>query len=250
MAILLTNDDGIYSEGLIALAKSLKDLDELVIVAPDSERSSIAHAITLRRPLRIQRVSDLISIDGCEEVYACDGTPVDCVILGVSEVLKGKKINAIISGINRGLNLGIDIIYSGTVGAAMEGALLGITSIAVSADSTDPNVFIEAALFVKEFLPRIIEKGLPEHTFLSINYPRNPRGVRFTKQGYRIYSGKVLKYNDPWGKHCYWISGDVIEKLEYESDIWAVSNGYISITPLHIELTNHDCLRSLKEWFV
>lgn len=249
MAILLTNDDGIYSEGLLALARALSSIDELFIVAPDSERSSIGHAITLRRPLRIHRVSDLFSIDGCKEIYACDGTPVDCVILGVSEVLKGKKINAIISGINRGLNLGIDIIYSGTVGAAMEGALLGITSIAISADSTDLGIFKEAADFIKEFLPRLMEKGLPEHTFLNINYPRNPRGVRFTKQGYRIYSGRVLKYEDPWGKSCYWISGDVIEKLEYESDIWAVSNGYISITPLHVELTNYDCLLSLKEWF-
>ncbi|KUK13679.1 MAG: 5'/3'-nucleotidase SurE [Synergistetes bacterium] len=250
MAILLTNDDGIHSEGLLALIKKLKDIDELVVVAPDSDRSSIAHAITLRRPLRLNRVSDLVLLDGCEEVYTCDGTPVDCVILGVSEVLKGKEVRAIVSGINRGLNLGIDIIYSGTVAAAMEGALLGITSVAISADSSDKTIFEEAASFIKDFLPELLKKGLPGHTFLNINYPRNPRGIKFTRQGYRVYSGRVLRYEDPWGRSCYWISGDVIEKLEYESDIWAVSNGYISITPLHVDLTNHDCLNSLREWFM
>lgn len=249
MAILLTNDDGIYSEGLIALVETLKDIDEVAVVAPDSERSSIGHAITLRRPLRIQRIGSLLSVSGCDNIYACDGTPVDCVILGVSEVLKGKEIRAIVSGINRGLNLGIDIIYSGTVAAAMEGALLGITSIAVSADSTDNSVFKEAANFVREILSKIIKVGLPQHTFLNINYPKNPRGVRFTKQGYRVYSGRVLRYEDPWGGSCYWIGGDVIERLEHDSDIWAVSNGFISITPLHVDLTNHECLKSLREWY-
>ncbi len=248
MAILLTNDDGIYSEGLIALVNALRDLDEVVVVAPDSERSSIGHAITLRRPLRINKLC--IDIGGCKNVYTCDGTPVDCVILGVSEVLKGKEVRAIISGINKGLNLGIDIVYSGTVAAAMEGALLGITSVAISADSTNLEVFKDAASFVRSFLPKLLEKGLPQHTFLNINFPKNPRGVRITKQGYRVYSGRVLKYEDPWGEKCYWISGDVIERLEYDSDIWAVSNGYISVTPLHVDLTNYECLGSLREWYL
>ncbi len=249
MAILLTNDDGIYSEGLLTLAKELKDIDDVVVVAPDGERSSVGHAITLRRPLRVQRVDRMINVDSGVELYTCDGTPVDCVVLGISEIMKGRKIKAVVSGINRGLNLGIDIIYSGTVAAAMEGALLGLTAVAVSTIADDPSAFSTAALFIKDFLPKIVRRGLPEHTFLNINVPKSPRGVKFTKQGYKVYSGRVVNYKDPWGKVCFWIGGDVLEKFEDSSDIWAVSQGYISITPLHVDLTNYKCLKLLEEWY-
>ena len=246
---MLTNDDGIYSEGLLALARELKDIDDVIVVAPDGERSSVGHAITLRRPLRIQRVDSLISVDDRVKLYACDGTPVDCVVLGISEIMRGKGVKAVVSGINRGLNLGIDIIYSGTVAAAIEGALLGLTAVAVSTIADDLSAFNTAALFIKKFLPRIIKRGLPEHTFLNVNVPKEPRGVKFTKQDYKVYSGRVVNYRDPWGKECFWIGGDVVEKLEDNSDIWAVSQGYISITPLHVDLTNHGCLKKLEEWY-
>jgi len=250
--ILVTNDDGIYSEGLIVLAKALREVGDVFVVAPDRERSAIAHSLTLHRPLRVEKIK--------RNFYAVDGTPADCVYLGVN-VIFPKRPQLIVSGINKGGNLGDDVTYSGTVSAAFEGTLLGIPSFAISLvssrrlDSTRSQFkFHTAARFAVRVAQYIIKKGLPKDTFLNINVPnleeKEIKSYKITKQGRWTHNGNaVVEKLDPRGKKYYWIGGGqlVFDKGK-DTDFEAVSHSYISITPLHLDLTNYASIRELKKW--
>ncbi|KWT82060.1 5'/3'-nucleotidase SurE [Candidatus Magnetominusculus xianensis] len=242
--ILVTNDDGVLSEGLTALFEAMSGVAEAVIVAPDTERSATSHSLTMHRPLRVTEVR--------ENVYAINGTPTDCVTLGIGKILKCKP-DLVASGINKGGNLGDDITYSGTVSAAIEGTILGVPSFAISMLWDDSGFhFNTAAAFAKKIAMNIIGKGLPRDTLLNVNVPNTSsiRGVKFTKQGKRVYCNSIQETYDPWGKKHFWIGGGSPSWEEDENtDFLAVESGYISVTPLHLDLTNYDALKNIKnEW--
>ena len=234
--ILLTNDDGVHSEGIQALADTLTPLGELTIVAPIQEASAIGHALTLRRPLRLERVRS--------GVYAVDGTPTDCVNVAIAHVLNGKP-DLIVSGINKGWNLGDDVTYSGTVSGALEGALLGIASIAISTQIKDNRFdFAPAARSAYTVAESVLERGMPKFTLLNINVPFGPnKGFRATVQARRNHVTVVSKRIDPRDRPYYWIEeGENTWEPHDRSDYQAVRDGYVSITPLHPDMTAHAAL--------
>jgi 5'-nucleotidase len=236
--ILVTNDDGVHSDGIRALAEALKGVGDVTIVAPLQEASAIGHALTLRRPLRLEAIGP--------EVYGVDGTPTDCVNIGVAVLLKGKLPDMVVSGINMGWNLGDDITYSGTVAGALEGALLGMPAIAVSLQRTRDYVFdfAAAAQAAATLAAWILEHPLPERTFLNVNLPRGtPRGFRRTVQSKRNHVTKITERLDPRGKAYYWIEEGLDDWTPHDdSDYHAVQDGYISVTPLNPDLTAHEVL--------
>ncbi|WP_420267069.1 5'/3'-nucleotidase SurE [Candidatus Magnetominusculus dajiuhuensis] len=244
--ILVTNDDGVLSEGLMALFEAMKGVAEAVIVAPDRERSATSHSLTMHRPLRVTEVK--------ENIYAINGTPTDCVTLGIGKILK-RPPDLVASGINKGGNLGDDITYSGTVSAAIEGTILGVPSFAISMLWEDGGFYFDtAAEFAKKIARNILDNGLPRDTLLNVNVPNKElrfiEGVKFTKQGKRVYCNSIQETYDPWGKKHYWIGGGSPSWEEDEkTDFLAVESGYISVTPLHLDLTNYDALNNIKnEW--
>jgi len=248
--ILVTNDDGISSQGIKTLSIALKTVGEVYIVAPETEQSAVSHALTLHRPLRHHEIEH-------NSLYV-NGTPTDCVVLAVNKLLP-QRPDIIISGINHGGNLGDDITYSGTVAAAMEGTILGIPSMAVSlvTDYTDngdyqksSSRFMAAAEYAAELSKKILEKGLPKDTLLNINVPDTEKinGVKFTKQGKLAYDGAIREISDPRGRTCYWIGGGIPQwEAGEKTDLEAVRNGYISITPVHLDLTNYEAMKYLEE---
>ncbi|MBI3540951.1 MAG: 5'/3'-nucleotidase SurE [Deltaproteobacteria bacterium] len=243
--ILISNDDGIRAEGIQVLAKFLRRVANVVIVAPDGEQSASSHSLTLHRPLRV--------FHHAPQEYSVDGTPTDCVMLAVYEILK-KKPDLIVSGINRGANLGDDVHYSGTVSAAMEGALMGIPSVAVSlvAYGDDPTHFQTAAQFIVTLSRKILkQKKLPQGFVLNVNVPNFPtrqiKGSQFTCLGKRDYGEVIFKKVDPRGKKYYWIGGDdrTFENIP-ESDGNAIKQKKISITPLQVDMTHQHLLQTLR----
>ncbi len=243
--ILVSNDDGVRSEGIAALAEALRGVGTVYVVAPDRERSAAGHSLTLTSPLRVEKVA--------HRVYSVDGTPTDCVNLAVNGILRKKKIALLASGINKGANMGDDITYSGTVSAAMEGTILGIPSIAVSLASRNNFRFEAAAAFAVRVARRILRQGLPSDTLLNINVPGVPeedlRGVRVTRQGKRIYGDAIVEKRDPRGRKYYWIGGDAQNRQDIPgSDLEAVEQGSISVTPIHLDLTNYASMRQLRRW--
>ena len=234
--ILVTNDDGVHSEGIRALADAVAHLGEITIVAPIQEASAIGHALTLRRPLRVETIAP--------RIYAVDGTPTDCVNVAITHVLRGKP-DLILSGINKGWNLGDDVTYSGTVSGALEGALLGIPSIALSTqrinDTCDFAPAARAAAIVAE---QVLERGMPKFTLLNINTPNGPnKGFRVTVQAKRNHVTVVDERIDPRQRAYYWIEEGQNEWEPHDrSDYQAVRDGYISITPLQPEMTAYDAL--------
>lgn len=248
MKILLTNDDGIYAEGLAVLWAAMREFGEVTVVAPDRERSATGHGITVDQPLRVEKVP---IFEGC--AWAVNGTPADCVKLGVTNIMK-EKPDMVISGINRGPNLGIDVLYSGTVSGALEGTILGIPSIAVSVtDYWAPN-YKTAAFFVKKLLPSILSSDICIDTLLNINVPSLPideiRGIKITRLGTRRYKNNFEIRKDPRGREYYWLDGDV-EDLDDapDADTTAVKQKMISITPIHIDLTDYRAMELLKKIF-
>jgi 5'-nucleotidase len=230
--ILVTNDDGVYSEGVRALARALERLGEVTVVAPLGDASAIGHALTLSRPLRLEQLED--------RIWAVDGTPTDCVNLGVTRVLDGVP-DLVVSGINTGYNLGDDVTYSGTVSAAMEGTLVGAPSIAVSLCRQREYDFRQAAWAAVEVATGVLERGLPPRTFLSLNVPPvRARGFRVTVQARRRQTTTVRLGEDPRGRKYYWIE-EVQSDWEPDPrcDYEAVRAGWISVTPLHLDLTAH-----------
>lgn len=242
--ILVTNDDGIYSPGIVSLSRALDRIDEVFVIAPDRERSAVGHALTLHRPLRVEQIG--------RNQFCINGTPSDCVNLGVLGILS-KKPDLVVSGINRGANLGDDVTYSGTVSAAMEGTLLGIFSIAISLVKEDFSNFKFAAKFGAKIAKIVLNKGLPRDTLLNINIPakkgKEIKGVKITKLGRRIYSEKIVEKIDPRGKKYYWIGPESPQWHQDENtDFEAIAKDMISITPLHLDLTNYKALPKLCEW--
>jgi 5'-nucleotidase len=238
--ILVTNDDGYRSPGIHALAGALADLGDVRIVAPTTEASAIGHALTLRRPLRLEAIED--------RVFAVDGTPTDCVNVAVTHVFNGLP-DLVVSGINKGWNLGDDITYSGTVAGALEGALLGIPSIGVSLRQTRGDYdFTYAARAAAVMADAILRRPLPARTFLNINVPKGePKGFRVTVQAKRNHVTSVAVRHDPKGNPYYWIEEGQNEWQPHDrSDYQAVRDGYVSVTPLHPDLTAHNALAAVE----
>jgi len=241
--ILLTNDDGYFAPGLKALEREIRKLGEVVVVAPDREQSASSHSLTMQRPLRINKHED--------NWYSVDGTPTDSVMIAVHALLKKRKPDFIISGINHGPNMGDDVTYSGTVAAAIEGSILGIPSIAVSLADWDANDYAPSAVAVRKILRQVKHWPFPEFTLLNVNIPylgQKPyKGARITKLGKRVYNDIIVEKTDPRGKHYYWIGGEP-EWFEIDgSDFSAVNAGYISITPLAIDMTSHSTYREFQD---
>jgi 5'-nucleotidase len=240
--ILVTNDDGIYSPGIQILSETLRALGDIYVVAPDRERSAVSHSLTLHRPLHADEIE--------ERVYSVNGTPTDCVNIGVNGILKTSP-DLVVSGINKGANLGDDITYSGTVMAAIEARMLGIPSFAISLVASDNFLFQEAANFGLILAKTILKGGLPKNTLLNVNLPNlslsEIKGVRITRQGKRIYGDVVTEMVDPRGRKHFWIGGNELswEKGE-DTDFEAIHKGCISITPLHIDMTNYSAIEELK----
>src|SRR5215472_16137266 len=229
--ILITNDDGYRSEGIHALAEALAHLGDVTIVAPTTEKSAIGHALTLRQVLRLEHIE--------EQVYAVDGTPTDCVNIAVTQIFHGLP-DLVVSGINKGWNLGDDVTYSGTVAGALEGALLGVPAIAVSLKATRATYdFSYAARAAAAMGDAILRRPLPVRTFLNINVPKGePKGYRVTVQAKRNHVTSVAERHDPKGRPYYWIEEGQNEWEPHDrSDYQAVRDGYVSITPLQPDLT-------------
>jgi 5'-nucleotidase len=240
LRILVTNDDGYRSEGVHALVKALRDVGEVTTVAPVQEASAIGHALTLRRPLRLEVIDD--------RVFAVDGTPTDCVNIAVTQVFKGLP-DLVVSGINKGWNLGDDVTYSGTVAGALEGALLGIPAIAVSLRQTrEAYDFGHAARAAAVMSDAILRRPLPARTFLNINVPKGPpKGYRVTVLAKRNHVTSVAERHDPKGRAYFWIEeGQNDWEPHDRSDYQAVRDGYVSVTPLQPDLTDYKALAKLE----
>ena len=241
--ILVSNDDGIHSDGLRALADALAPHGHIVVVAPDREQSAVSHALTLHRPLRIDEVAP--------DRYTVDGTPTDCVNLGINAILRGRRPVLVVSGINKGANLGDDVTYSGTVSAAMEGTLLGVPSVAMSLVGRGPYDFGPAAAFAARLAAWVLATGLPPDTLLNVNVPPDkdgvpPNAVELTRMGRRRYGDAIVEKVDPRGRKYYWIAGDEVPFVAEEgTDFHAVQHGRISVTPIHLDLTNYPTLEQL-----
>jgi len=245
--ILVTNDDGVHSPGLLSLFNVMKEIGDAYVIAPDRERSAVSHALTLHRPLKVENLRD--------HVFSLNGTPTDCVAVGVHKILPEKPA-FVVSGINRGANVGDDITYSGTVSAAIESTIMGIPAFAVSLAVNDrpvlPLHFDTAANISGEIARHILTNSLPYDTLLNVNVPdmkmETVKGIKFARQGKRIYDGSIHETFDPHGEKHYWIGGGkpYWEHAE-DTDIQTLHDGYISITPLHLDMTNYDALKSMQE---
>ena len=245
MNILVSNDDGILAPGLALLADACREVGAVTVVAPDREQSGTSHSLTLHRPLRPQRRPD--------GAYQVDGTPTDCVLLAV-QALMPERPDFVFSGVNHGPNMGEDVLYSGTVAVAMEAVALGVPGIAVSFAGNQ----LETLATYKDVLVRLIRRitstpDFPAELLLSVNLPRCPasevQGVRVTKLGSRFFSESLMRMKDPWGREIFWVGGGTITWTGDEaSDHAAVAENYISITPLHMDLTNYSLLEMVREW--
>ncbi|MGB7219601.1 MAG: 5'/3'-nucleotidase SurE [Vicinamibacterales bacterium] len=242
--ILVTNDDGYRSECVAVLADALRPLGTVLTVAPVLEASTIGHALTVRHPLRLERMA--------EGLFAVDGTPSDCVNIAITQLLKGLP-DLVVSGINKGTNLGDDVTYSGTVSGAFEGALLGVPGIAVSLAATRGTYdFGPSARAAAAIAAAVLERPLPARTFLNINVPQGtPKGFRVTVQAKRNHVTSVAERHDPKGRSYFWIEeGQDDWEPHDRSDYQAVRDGYVSVTPLHPDLTAHHALRAVEELFL
>lgn len=239
--ILVTNDDGVHSPGIRALATALGALGEVHIVAPDREVSACSQSLTLKHPLRAENIE--------ERVHAVDGTPADCVNLALVKLLP-RRPELVVSGINRGANLGEDVFYSGTVGGAREGTFFGVPSFAVSLAARAETDFGPAAEFATRLAKLVLEKGLPERTLLNVNVPPGSfAGAAITIQGRREHEGTILEGLDPRRRTYYWIEEGRDRWVSDEmSDIAAIRRGLISITPLHTDTTHHAVLAAFRGW--
>lgn len=265
--ILLTNDDGVHAEGLVAIRRALETVADVTVVAPDRPRSACGHAITLHKPLRAfpARLAD------GSEAIATSGTPSDCVLLALRGLLPDEgRPHIVVSGVNDGPNLGWDLTYSGTVSAAMEGCTLGVPSVALSAVRMDafpyadedfgypradrpPINYDAAAAFARHLVPVLIEHRLPDFTLLNVNVPSLPleeiRGVQLTRQGIRKYVGTAERRTDPSGRPYWWLGGDKPEDVVDEgTDVAAIHNRAISVTPIHMDLTAYPVMEELHQW--
>ncbi|ADV85516.1 5'(3')-nucleotidase/polyphosphatase [Vibrio vulnificus] len=243
LRILLSNDDGVFAEGIRTLASELRTLAEVIIVAPDRNRSGASNSLTLEQPLRVTCVE--------ENMYSVQGTPTDCVHFALNELLKNDLPDLVLSGINHGANLGDDVLYSGTVAAAMEGHFLGVQSIAFSL--VGKNHFKTAATIAKRIVEQHLAKPIPTNRLLNINIPDLPleqlKEIRVTRLGARHHAENMIKQLDPRGHEIYWLGPPGKEQDAGEgTDFHAIEQGYVSITPLQVDLTAHESLRAMDTW--
>ncbi len=245
MHILVSNDDGILAHGIGLLADVCRAVGHVTVVAPDREQSGASHSLTLQRPLRpVRRGAD---------AYQVDGTPTDCVLLALGALLE-EKPDFLFSGINHGPNMGEDVLYSGTVAAAMEGLSAGIPGVAVSFAGQEIELLDTHRGWLERLVRDIVEvHGFPDATLLNVNLPPIPgeeiRGIRVTTLGSRAFEGSILRGEDPWGRPVYWVGGGHISWSGREdSDFRAVREGFISVTPLHLDLTNYALLEAVGAW--
>jgi 5'-nucleotidase len=245
MKILVSNDDGILAAGLTLLADVCAGVGQVTVGAPDREQSATSHSLTLHRPVRATRRAD--------GAFQVDGTPTDCVLLALG-ALSTDKPDFVISSVNHGPNMGEDVLYSGTVAAAMEGLASGIPSIAVSYGSFDIEHLASHRAPLQKLIKRLVEVDeFPRDTLLNVNLPAIPgdqvKGVKVTTLGSRVFSEEIARMKDPWGREIYWIGGGRATWSGGEdSDFQAVRNGYISVTPLHVDLTNYEFLETVRSW--
>jgi 5'/3'-nucleotidase len=246
MVILITNDDGIQAPALRQLKTALNDLGRVVIVAPDRDQSATSHALTLYRPFRIERPEP--------DVYAVDGTPTDCVVVATHGLID-EPPTLVVSGVNHGPNMGEDVFYSGTVAAAIEGALNGLPSLAVSlvARRSDEVDWTEPARVTRTLVDAVLHHRLPPKSLINVNLPWRGgapyEGIRLTRLGQRVYQDSLITKTDPRGRPYYWIGGDEpVWVDEEETDFLAVSQGYVSVTPLMLDLTHHQARADMRKW--
>jgi 5'-nucleotidase len=241
--ILITNDDGINSDGIAKLEAAMKELGDVYVVAPAFEMSGASHSLTLSRPLRIRQIDD--------HHWTVDGTPTDCVTLALNTILKPEqKPDLCVSGINQGGNLGDDATYSGTVAGALEATILGIPGLAFSLVGNEHFDFTYAARFATAAVRKVLKEGLPEGTLLNFNFPAGPvKGVRVTTQGIKHATSVITAGVDPRGKPYYWIGQKILQDLNSDgTDYYAVRQGYVSVTPMRSDMTNHSALDVIADW--
>jgi|TARA_B110000914_G_C15485346_1_gene457737 5'-nucleotidase len=244
MKILLSNDDGYHAEGLATLALGLKDLGELTIIAPDRNQSGASHSLTLDTPLRVNQTRD--------GIYYVNGTPTDCVHLAITGLLK-EDPDMVVSGINHGANLGDDVLYSGTVAAAVEGRFLGLPAIAVSLVGDNPKHFDTAAQAVRDLVMHLMEHPLPANTVLNVNVPDVPysqlQGFESTRLGNRHRAEPVIPMRDPKGREVYWVGpAGAGQEAGPGTDFYAIEHNRVSVTPLQVDLTRYDHIARIAEW--
>ena len=246
--ILISNDDGIYAPGIYALWEAMSEIGKTTVVAPNTEKSAVGHAITIYDPIRIEKVIRSNGFEG----YAVNGTPADSVKIAVQAIMK-KKPDLIISGINAGANVGQSLLYSGTISAASEGTLLGIPSIAISLDVLRDMNFSTSKIVATKIASMVINNGLPKDILLNVNVPKDIEGgingYQVTRQGAIYFKDNFDKREDPRGRIYYWMSGEVKDTdNDLKSDGVAIKKGYVSITPLQLEMTNFDFIDELNDW--
>ena len=245
--ILITNDDGIFAPGIYALWEAMQEIGDVTIVAPDSEKSAVGHAITITDPIRVEKIQRKNGFEG----FAVKGTPADCVKIAGRSLMKSPP-DIVVSGINSGANVGSNIIYSGTVSAATEGTILGIPSVAISLNSIKGGDMTESQKVAVTIVNKVLENGLPSGILLNINVPNISeeaiKGYRITKQGKLVFKDRFEKREDPRGKFYYWMKGEIINDTDSESDGYAMQNDYVSITPIHYQLTEESFIKTLESW--
>lgn len=250
MYILLTNDDGIDSPALLPLKRALDQVAETIVFAPDRNWSAAGHPKTMHKPLR----ADAVTLPDGSSAFSSSGAPSDCVALALLGVIE-RRPDLVVSGINIGANLGYDIFYSGTIAAAVEGVINGIPAIALSLDSFEPLDFSGPASFASRLVQNVVRHGLPSDVFLNVNYPAiswdEIKDVAITRLGRRVYRDELVPRADPRGRSYYWIGGNPPGGVpDRGTDIWAVTNGYVSITPVHLDMTAYHYREDLRRWSI
>ncbi len=248
MKILVTNDDGIYSSGIAALAEALKEIAEVIVVAPSEEQSAVGHGITMKYPLRVTKYFKNGNFFG----YAVEGTPADCVKIGIRNIM-GESPDLVISGINHGSNTAINIIYSGTVSAAREASIMDVPAIAISVTNHEVTDFRYAGKIAKMLALKVREHELPNGTLLNVNVPNFPEeeiaGILVTEQSKAKWDDIYEKRTDPFGKDYYWLTGKLVDvENEKQSDQLAIKNKFVSVTPIHFDLTDYETFKKMKSW--
>lgn len=246
--ILVVNDDGITAPGIKALMDTMREIGNVVVVAPDSPQSGMGHAITIGSPLRLDKVDIYEDV----ESYSCSGTPVDCVKLAVNKIFKGKKPDLCVSGINHGLNNSINILYSGTMSAAVEGAIESIPSIGFSLDDyTLQADFSHCLKYVKEIALQVLQNGLPASTLLNVNFPNttNIKGIKVCRQANAKWAEEFDERMDPHKRPYYWLTGVFqLNDTGEETDVWALENNYASVVPVQFDMTAHHAIPLINNW--
>ena len=249
--ILITNDDGFEARGLEALVEAAKDFGEIVVITPDGSRSGMGHAITMHVPLRVHRYKTENGI----EYYRTNGTSVDCVKLGQRVVLRNRKIDLVLSGINHGSNSSVSIIYSGTMAAAIEASFEGVPAIGFSLlDYSSKADFSAAIIYAKQIIEKVLQNGLPKYICLNVNIPKlqlsEIKGIKITRQTLGYWHEDLEEHNDPFGGKYYWLAGHLVnlEKDATDTCEWALHNGYVSVMPVHFDMTSHKNIVQLKFW--